>query len=208
VPKPPAALLVTSAWEAPPETINPDYVPSATLAPDAAAALASAAGRRRAEAGAPISWPMGRRSGSSVGAREAPGVRCCWPVNPRGSAGGAEHAKTGPAAGQADERARLSTGSRGLLGRSDDVCRRKEPPRDESGLRAHGSNQRFHRLQRHAVARALTTAPSLTGVSPTAEGFSSLMGGGASAARHAVAQRNRAVGCTQHDPPPASRILP
>ena len=33
-----------------------------------------------------------------------------------------------------------------------------------------GSNQRFHRLLRHAVARALTTAPSLAGVSPAAEG--------------------------------------
>src|SRR5215217_513971 len=47
--------------------------------------------------------------------------------------------------------------------------RRKEPPRDESGCRAHGSNQRFHRLLRHAVARALTTAPSLAGVSPSAQ---------------------------------------
>ena len=40
---------------------------------------------------------------------------------------------------------------------------------NESGFRAHGSNQRFHWLLRHAVARALTTAPSLAGVSPAAE---------------------------------------
>ncbi len=97
-------------------------------------------------------------------------------MNPRGSTGGGEHAKTGLAASQADERARLSTRSRGLLGRSDDVCRREEPPRDESGLRAHGSNQRFHRLLRHAVARALTTAPSLAGVSPAADDILTLHG--------------------------------
>src|SRR6267154_3679918 len=63
----------------------------------------------------------------------------------------------------------MSTRSRGLLDRSDGVGRREEPPRYESGLRAHSSNQRFHRLRRHAVARALTTAPSLTDVSPAAE---------------------------------------
>ena len=49
-----------------------------------------------------------------------------------------------------------------------DVYRREEPPRYESGLRAHGSSQRFHRLRGHAVARALTTAPSLTDLSPPA----------------------------------------
>src|SRR3954454_3387364 len=48
------------------------------------------------------------------------------------------------------------------------VGRREEPSRYESGFRAHGSNQQFHRLLRHAVARALTTAPSLAGVSPAA----------------------------------------
>jgi hypothetical protein len=48
------------------------------------------------------------------------------------------------------------------------MYRREEPPRYEAGFRAHGSNQRFHRLLRHAVARALTTAPSLAGVSPAA----------------------------------------
>ena len=48
------------------------------------------------------------------------------------------------------------------------MCRREEPPRYESGLRAHGSNQGFHRLLSHAVARALTTAPGLTDLSPAA----------------------------------------
>ncbi len=43
-----------------------------------------------------------------------------------------------------------------------------------------GSIQRFHRLLRQAVARALTTTPSLAGVSRAAEGFSRLMGDGAS----------------------------
>ncbi len=66
------------------------------------------------------------------------------------------------------EHARLSAVAGGLLGRRDGVGRWEEPPRDESGFRAHGSNQRFHRLLRHAVARALTTAPSLAGVSPAA----------------------------------------
>ena len=66
------------------------------------------------------------------------------------------------------ERARLSARVRGLLGRRGGVCRREEPPRDESGLRAHGSNQRFHSLLGHAVARALTTAPSLAGLGPAA----------------------------------------
>ena len=51
------------------------------------------------------------------------------------------------------------------------MCHREEPPRDESGLRAHGSNQRFHRLLGHAVARALTTAPRLTGLGPAAPGI-------------------------------------
>jgi hypothetical protein len=62
----------------------------------------------------------------------------------------------------------LSAAAAELLGRRGDGGRREEPPRDESGFRAHGSNQRFHRLQRHAVARAQTTAPSLAGVSPPA----------------------------------------
>ena len=66
------------------------------------------------------------------------------------------------------ERGRLSVRVRGLLGRRSGVCRREEPPRDESGLRAHGSNQRFHRLLGHAVARALTTAPRLAGLGPAA----------------------------------------
>jgi hypothetical protein len=81
------------------------------------------------------------------------------------------------------EHARLSAGAGGLLGRRDDVGRREEPPRYESGFRAHGSNQRFHRLLRHAVARALTTAPSLAGVEPAAPEILTPQGGGASAAR-------------------------
>src|ERR671910_327742 len=67
------------------------------------------------------------------------------------------------------EHVRLSAVAAELLVRRDGVGRREEPPRDESGFRAHGSNQRSHRLLRHAVARALTTAPSLAGVSPAAD---------------------------------------
>src|SRR4051812_16944048 len=67
-----------------------------------------------------------------------------------------------------DEHARLSGVADELLDRRVGVGRREEPPRYESGFRAHGSNQQFHRLLRHAVARALTTAPSLAGVSPSA----------------------------------------
>jgi hypothetical protein len=78
------------------------------------------------------------------------------------------HAKAGPASAGPGERARLSAAAGSLLDRRGDVCRREEPPRYESGLRAHGSNQRFHRLLGHAVARALTTAPSLTDLTPAA----------------------------------------
>jgi hypothetical protein len=67
-----------------------------------------------------------------------------------------------------DEHARLSGVVDELPDRRVGVGRREEPPRYESGFRAHGSNQQFHRLLRHAVARALTTAPSLAGVSPAA----------------------------------------
>src|SRR4051794_33805023 len=67
-----------------------------------------------------------------------------------------------------DEHARLSGVVDELLDRRVGVGRREEPSRYESGFRAHGSNQQFHRLLRHAVARALTTAPSLAGVSPAA----------------------------------------
>src|SRR5690242_11481523 len=91
-----------------------------------------------------------------------------WPVNPQGSAAENVHAKAGPASAGPGERARLSAATGSLLDRRGDVRRREEPPRYESGLRAHGSNQRFHRLQGHAVARALTTAPSLTDLSPAA----------------------------------------
>ena len=85
------------------------------------------------------------------------------------------------------EHARLSGGAGGLLGRRDGVGRREDLPDMSPGFRAHGSNQRFHRLQRHTVLRPLS-GPSLVGVSPATPGFSSLRGGGASAARDAVAQ--------------------
>ena len=77
--------------------------------------------------------------------------------------------QNGPLAGGPVENARLSAVADELLVRRDGVGRREEPPRYESGFRAHGSKQRFRRLLRHAVARALTTAPSLTGVGPAAE---------------------------------------
>jgi hypothetical protein len=89
-------------------------------------------------------------------------------VNPLGVEERNEHAKTGLPLIGPGEHARLSAVADGLLIRRDGVGRREEPPRDEAGFRAHGSNQRFHRLLRHAVARALTTAPSLAGVSPAA----------------------------------------
>ena len=97
-------------------------------------------------------------------------MRGGWLVNPDGVEGGREHAKAGLARWPGRrERARLSVGDRRLLGGRDVLGRREEPPRDESGFRARSSDQRFHRLLRHAVARALTTAPSLAGVSPAAE---------------------------------------
>jgi len=82
--------------------------------------------------------------------------------------------------GRRRERAQLSAVTEWLLGPRGDGGRREEPPRDESGFRALGSIQRFHRLLRHAVARARTTAPSLAGVNPAAEGFSFLTGDSAS----------------------------
>ena len=97
-----------------------------------------------------------------------PGFRGGWPVNPQGQSAESVHAKADPASAGPGERARLSAVAGSLLDRRGDVCRREEPPRYESGLRAHGSNQRFHRLLGHAVARALTTAPSLTDLSPPA----------------------------------------
>ena len=66
------------------------------------------------------------------------------------------------------ERVQLSAGAGELRGRRGSVCRREEPSSYEAGLRAHGSNHRFHRLLGHAVARALTTAPRLTGLGPAA----------------------------------------
>ena len=92
------------------------------------------------------------------------------------------------------ERARLSAVADELLGRRDVVGRREEPPRYESGLRAHGSNQRFHRLLRHAVARALTTAPSLTGVSPAAADILTLHGWRRKAPPETLSHKHSAVG--------------
>jgi len=80
------------------------------------------------------------------------------------------------------EHARFSAVVRGLVGRRDGVGRREEPPRDESGCRAHGGNQRFHRLLRDAVARALTAAPGLAGVCPAALEDSHRSGGGGAGA--------------------------
>src|SRR2546430_4668294 len=96
------------------------------------------------------------------------------------------------------EQTRLSAVAGGLLGRRVGVGRREEPPRYESGLRAHGSNQRFHRLLRHAVARALTTAPSLTGVSPAAENILIPQGWRRNAAWNAVAQTTQKLSASMH----------
>jgi hypothetical protein len=74
------------------------------------------------------------------------------------------------------ERVQLSVGASELRGRRGEVCRREEPSSYEAGLRAHGSNHRFHRLLGHAVARALTTAPRLTGLGPAAPGILILQG--------------------------------
>jgi hypothetical protein len=79
-----------------------------------------------------------------------------------------ERAKRGLPTGRPGEHARLSGVADELLDRRVGVGCREEPPRYESGFRAHGGNQRFHRLLRHAVARALTTAPGLAGVSRAA----------------------------------------
>jgi hypothetical protein len=79
-----------------------------------------------------------------------------WLVNRGGSRSGREHAKTGLARMPGlREHASLSVVDGLLLGGRDVVSRREEPPRDESGFRARGSNQRFHRLPRHTVLRPL-----------------------------------------------------
>ena len=69
-----------------------------------------------------------------------------------------------------------------LLGSRVAVRRREEPPSYESGLRAHGSNQRFRRLLRHAVARALPHQASPASARRH-NGFSSSMGDDARAGR-------------------------
>ena len=86
--------------------------------------------------------------------------------------------------------ARLSAGVRRLRSGWEGMDRREEPPRYESGLRALGSNQQFHRLLSQAVARALTAAPSLIGLSPAAPKDSHPSPVAAQgAARNAVAKR-------------------
>ncbi len=97
-----------------------------------------------------------------------------------------EHAKAGHRCGGPGEHCRMSGVAGGLPGRRDGMGRREEPPRDESGFRAHGSNQRFHRLQRQAVLRAQTSAPSLADVCPAAAPDSRSSWVAAQAAREAV----------------------
>ena len=106
-----------------------------------------------------------------------------WLVNPSDCGSASEHAEASrPLAGPVTA-ARLSAGAGLLLDRRGRMYRRQEPPRDESGFRAHGSNQQFRRLQRHTDLRA-QKAPSLSGVSSTARRFSLLRGDGASRQRH------------------------
>ena len=91
-----------------------------------------------------------------------------WPVNQRGGQlATCAQERTRPSAGLG-KRVQLSAGGGELPSRRDGMCRREEPSRYEARLRARGSNQRFRRLPGHAVARALTTAPRLTGLGPAA----------------------------------------
>jgi hypothetical protein len=105
-----------------------------------------------------------------------PALRGGWPVNQR--SGSRQRSRKGGPGHRLGlgERAQLSAGAGELLGRRGGVCRREEPSSYEAGLRAHGSNQRFHRLLGHAVARALTPAPRLTGLDPAAPGILILQG--------------------------------
>ena len=116
-----------------------------------------------------------------------------WPVNQTGWPAGNVRAEADPAIGPGLRgRVQLLAGAGELPGRRDGVCRREEPSSYEAGLRAHGSNQRFHRLLGHAVARALNTAPRLTGLGPAAPEILILQGWRRKgAARDAVAQRSR-----------------
>ena len=110
-------------------------------------------------------WTRRRRPGRSPrSASDAAALVEAGFVNPRDHERRAEHAKTGSAADGPCRRARLLGGAGLLLGGRDAMCHWQEPPRDESGFRAHGSNQRFHRLQRHTVLRPRRdqAAPTLT----------------------------------------------
>ena len=144
-------------------------------------------------------------SGRRLGAAFSRG----WLVNPRRACGDPSTRKRAFRPAGRGEHARLSAGAGGLLGRRDGVGRREEPPRYESGFRAHGSNQRFHRLLRHAVARALTTAPSLAGVCPAALEILTPQGWRRNAARDAVAQTRGVVMGSQLPvaPTPASSAI-
>jgi hypothetical protein len=83
---------------------------------------------------------------------------------------------------------------------------RYRPPvgasRDESGFRAHGSNQRFHRPAPHCPSAS--TGPSLAGVSPAATRFSFLRGGSGDRQRHCPVNREHhrgrsSTGRREHD---------
>ena len=130
-------------------------------------------------------------------------LRGGWPVNQTGWPAGNVRAEADPAIGPGLRgRVQLLAGAGELPGRRDGVCRREEPSSYEAGLRAHGSNQRFHRLLGHAVARALNTAPRLTGLGPAAPGrFSSFRGGGARGPPGRLSRKGRgsrcACGCWQ-----------
>ena len=108
-------------------------------------------------------WPraLGRGAASRLPRRPA--------CESRAHDGRFEHAKAGlPTSRPTVSMLGCQLWRAGSLANGTGAGRREEPPRDESGFRAHGSNQRFHRLLRQAVARAPTTAPSLAGVSPAA----------------------------------------
>ena len=70
-----------------------------------------------------------------------------------------------------------------------DAGRREEPPRYESVVRAHGSNQRFHRLPGRRCRTGSHYRPKPRRRRPGGRGrLSSIRGGGANATRDAVAE--------------------
>ena len=98
---------------------------------------------------------LGRSGHLIAAAISAAPFRRGWLVNPSRTRGDPSVQQRACRPAGHGEHARLSAVAGGLLRRRDGVGRWGEPPRYESGFRAHGSNQRFHRLLRHAVARAL-----------------------------------------------------